>query len=129
MTDYKMTDEKRRRLTEKLLGECWHEWEWISGGGLVCKHCSIDLYGNNNLFYNKVMGKPDHHTFATDTDMLAVFRKIRDVGKWKKFLGYISHYWLKSDDVWESKTFEEWLFLDNPERACCLAAMWLEEQG
>lgn len=130
MTDYKMTDEKRKKLTEKLLGECWHEWEWISGGGLVCKHCSIDLYGNNNLFYNKVMGKPDHCTFATDTDMMAVFRKIRDKGKWSEFYRFTGKHWLKDDDAWErEEPLEVWLFMGSYERACCLAADFLEEQG
>ena len=118
-----MTDEMRKMLTE-FLGECWHEWGWVSGGGLVCKHCSIDLYGNNNLFHNKVMGKPDHRTFTTDADMMAVFRKIRDAKRWGAFREYAFLKWFDKPD----SVFSVWLFLDNPERACCLAAMWLEEQ-
>jgi hypothetical protein len=125
MTDYKMTDERRKLLTEKLLGECWHipkvnmePLAWVGGQGthcFICKRC-----GNPY----PITWQPS--TFTTDTDMLAVFRKIEGNGLWDFYMLFV-------DKVYrESKSYvglTAWLFLDNPERACCLAAMWLEEQG
>jgi hypothetical protein len=119
MTDYKMTDEKRKRLTE-LLGECWHEIKKVSICGeiplYVCKKCGTASY---------IL---DNRTFTNDIDMLAVFRKIRDVGKFNDFLLYCAEQAEKEDVIYADTVFV-WLFLDNPERACCLAAMFLEEHG
>ena len=101
MTDYKMTDEWRKKLTEFL--------------------------GSNMLY-----------TYDDDVSMLAVFRKIRDVGKWAIFYSRAMQIWYSEEeqdlesnleDYGYEACFSRWLFLDNPERACCLAAMWLEEQG
>jgi len=111
MTDYKMTDEKRKRLTEKLLDKCWHEWV-AKGVYTECSKC-----GEINLT------ETENRTFTTDADMLAVFRKIRDVGKWEKFRCFAFNETFDTRDE-----FTQWLFLDDPERACCLAAMFLEEQ-
>lgn len=104
MTEYKMTDEKRELLTEKLLGECWHSREtWYDcDNGVHCRR----------------------RTFTTDTDMLAVFRKIRDIGMWDPFIACAFHKY----DLGSMYGFTEWLFLDNPERALCIVSMWLEEQ-
>lgn len=107
MTDYKMTDEKRKMLT-KLLGERWHVpyrfWDYGCG----------------------MMREVTNRTFTTDADMLAVFRKIEGNGLWDFYMLFV-------DKVYrESKSYvglTAWLFLDNPERACCLAADFLEEQG
>jgi hypothetical protein len=108
MTDYKMTDEMRKKLTE-FLGERWHVpyrfWDYGCG----------------------MMREVTNRTFTTDTDMLAVFRKIRDKGIWNQFEPYC---WKKSElkGLEGLDEFMPWLFLDNPERACCLAVMFLEEQ-
>lgn len=118
MTDYKMTDEWRKLLTEKLLGECWHEWELTRHENHKCKHCGYISFRD---FF------PSQRSFATGTDMLAVFRKIRDVGKWVEFIGFVAKQMTLGS--MHAEHFMIWLFLDNPERACCLAAMWLEEQG
>ena len=116
MTDYKMTDERRKKLTEKLLGECWHEWV-AKGVYTECSKC-----GEINLT------ETENRTFTTDADMMAVFRAIRDKGIWNQFEPYC---WKKSElkGLEGLDEFMPWLFLDNPERACCLAVMFLEEQG
>ena len=121
MTDYKMTDERRKKLTEKLLGECWHEWGLIGSGNYKCKYCGYISFRD---FF------PSQRSFPTDTDMLAVFRKIRDVGKWSEFYRFTGKHWLKDDDAWErEEPLEVWLLMGSYERACCLAADFLEEQG
>ena len=117
MTDYKMTDEKRKMLTEKLLGGCWHEWV-AKGVYTECSKC-----GEINLT------ETENRTFTTINDRQAVFEKIRDVGEWTKFYRYAGKHWLQDEEAWKrDEPLEVWLFLDNPERACCLAAMFLEEQ-
>lgn len=129
MTDYKMTDEWRKKLTE-FLGECWHEEEphWW------CDYCQsekspvqVTYTEHCTLCGEEVVWREyKNRTFTIDTDMLAVFRKIEGNGLWDFYMLFV-------DKVYrESKSYvglTAWLFLDNPERACCLAAMWLEEQG
>jgi hypothetical protein len=116
MTDYKMTEEMRKLLTEKLLGGCWHEP--ISLTACTCQRTGIV----NSYIHCSNMNR----TFTTDANMMAVFRKIEGNGLWDFYMLFV-------DKVYrESKSYvglTAWLFLDNPERACCLAAMWLEEQG
>ena len=76
MTDYKMTDEWRKLLTEKLLGECWHEWELTRRENHKCKHCGYISFRD---FF------PSQRSFTTDTAMLAVFKKIGMRGSGKSF--------------------------------------------
>ena len=121
MTEYKMNDEWRKKLTEKLLGECWHiKKEPRTMAGYICEKCEDFIKWGSGYDVN------GNRIFTSDADMLAVFRKIEGNGLW-------DFYMLFADKVYrESKSYvglTAWLFLDNPERACCLAAMWLEEQG
>jgi len=122
MTEYKMTDEMRKRLTEELLGECWHEP--ISLTACTCQRTGIV----NSYIHCSNMNR----TFTTDANMMAVFRKIRDVGKWSEFDNFC--YRIYKSGVFTQTIdyiirYNPWLFLDNPERACCLAARFLEGQG
>ena len=125
MTDYKMTDEWRKLLTEKLLGECWHiKKEPRTMSGYICERCGDYTKWGSGYDVN------GNRTFTSDADMLAVFRKIRDVGKWDEFYWWSVKYFTESkDDIGGgNSSYMRWL-LDDPERACCLAAMFLEEQG
>jgi hypothetical protein len=119
MNEYKMTDEERKMLTEKLLGECWHEWGLIGSGNYKCKYCGYISFRD---FF------PSNRTFTTYTDMLAVFREIRDKGKLRDFINYVCSR-VEATIPRQPVYFMQWLFLDNPERACCLAADFWEEQG
>ena len=119
MTEYKMTDEMRKLLTEKLLEECWHNY--VINGNKLSK-CSCGMTGCN---VQEVCAK-ENCTFTTDLDMLAVFRKIRDIKKLRDFLVYVMDGIGSDIEDWDELMC--WLFLDNPERACCLAAMFLKEQ-
>lgn len=120
MTDCKMTEEKRKRLTE-LLGECWHEIKKVSICDeiplYVCKKCGAESY---YILDNRI--------FTNDIDMMEVIRAIRDKGKLLDFINYVC-YCVEVTIPRQPVYFMQWLFLDNPERACCLAAMFLEEQG
>ena len=122
MTDYKMTDERRMILTEKLLGECWHiKKEPRTMSGYICERCGDYTKWGSGYDVN------GNRTFTSDADMLAVFRKIRDAGKWVEFIGFVAKQMTLGS--MHAEHFMIWLFLDNPERACCLAADFLEEQG
>lgn len=114
MTEYKMNNEMRKMLTEKLLEECWHEP--ISLTACTCQRTGIV----NSYIHCSNMNR----TFTTDANMLAVFRKIRDIGMWDPFIACAFHKY----DLGSMYGFTEWLFLDNPERALCIVSMWLEEQ-
>lgn len=128
MTDYKMTDEWRKLLTEKLLGECWHiKQEPRTMAGYVCEKCGDYIKWGSGYDVN------GNRIFTTDADMLAVFRKIRDIGKLSKFDMFCQDIFLEYtgyDNICDMcNEYQNWLFLDNPERACCLAADFLEVQG
>lgn len=73
-----------RQLTI-YLGECFHEWYWIPGGGLACKNCPIDLYRKDDIRYEQVIPVPQNRTFTTPTDLFAVYGKIYADGKWDDF--------------------------------------------
>lgn len=107
MTDYKMTDE-RKEVLAKFLGYKQKSGCWVDDLNII-------------------------HYLCEDSDMLAVFRKIRDKGKLSKFDMFCQDIFLEYtgyDNICDMcNEYQNWLFLDNPERACCLAAMWLEEQG
>lgn len=121
------SDASLLELTE-VLGECWHEISFHSDETSIWYECSC--LGNKKPLCSDDLEEHQNRTFTTDTDMLAVFRAIRDKGKWSEFSRYAGKHWLKDEDAWNEETpFEVWLFLDNPERACVLAAMWWEEQG
>jgi len=99
-----MTDEQRKRLTG-YLGECWDADKRLGG----------DL---------------PNRTFDTDVDMMALFRKMVDNGKWfsceNSFWDYAFFVW-RADRDNDQRDYSAWLFYD-PARFCCLVAQWLEER-
>ncbi len=103
MTDYKMTPEYQKILTE-MLGECWI-----------------------NVDYNEQypLGNKMNCSFTTDSDMMKVFRWLVDNGKWVKFFMWADRKYWKTDSV-EGITLVPWLFYDS-ERFCCLAAQAKKE--
>lgn len=120
MTDYKMTDEMRKRLTEFLGEKREPPYEY---------RCYGKIRDSNETNNCHIFGGGERF-FDNDDDMLVVFRKIRDVGKWSEFYRFTGKHWLKDDDAWErEEPLEVWLFMGSYERACCLAADFLEEQG
>lgn len=114
---YKLDDDRRKLITEKLLGEKWHDVV-IEDGSYVCKTCGIVAQSCLTAcsFYCR--------TFTTDTDMMVVFRKLVDTGKYDIFKFTIK---TKLTFVLPIGTFkEEWLFYE-PERFCWLVSEWMKE--
>lgn len=111
----------KRYLTEKVLGECWHKWEWIPGGGMKCKCCTINLYKKDDVRYEQVIPVPQNPTFTTITDLLALYEVMGKVGKWVEFKQFASH---RPDNF--GVDFDSWLFCLNapdqiPERCMMVA--------
>jgi hypothetical protein len=121
---YKLTDERRKILTEKVLGECWHEVTIGYHDGMVSK-CSCGARGCMARFE---CGK-NNRLFTTDTDMMAVFRKLVDTGGWftvnNCFWDYSFFNWREDRDN-DQRDYSAWLFY-NPERFCWLCSEWLKE--
>jgi len=78
MTDYTLTEERKKRITEKLLDECWHDYEVLIGNVRRCSKC--DKLGGNN------------RSFLTPDDMYAVRAKLREKGLWGEFYWYGPSY-------------------------------------
>ncbi len=118
---YKITEEQRKLLTEEVLGECFHELhhnenQWECGDSTCCK-CKEKFYFPKRI-------STSNYTFTTVDDMIAVFRAIRDKEKWLSFEAFSIVYWRNGK---YNCNWTEWLFLDNPERACVLAAEFWKE--
>ena len=103
MTDYTINNDDRKLLTEKLLGECWHE------GGSIDGHC-IRCF--KYLYKNRAFTNPD--------DQHKVFKKLVEEDKWVGF------FWknLVMGSVPEDIAY---LFI-NPERFNKLVADYLKEE-
>ena len=102
-----MTDVQRKALKE-YLGEPYatSEYTVANNGDLVS--------------VRTVIGE---HSFTTDADMMALFRKLVN----SLNFGAFQNFAYKRFDDPKNYTLIEWLFY-NPERFCCLVAQWLEER-
>ena len=120
-----MTEEQREVLT-LYLGECLHEnasntyhpWKCSCG-----EEARDSVYLENHI-------EESNRTFDTDADMMALFRKTVDNGKWfsceNSFWDYAFFVW-RADRDNDQRDYSAWLFYD-PARFCCLVAQWLEER-
>ena len=81
-----MTDEQRKALT-KYLGECWHEFvvafppvepEQIPVRGHKCKHCG-------KYWPTKIRDGHGSRTFDNRNDMMDLYQKVYEDGKWGSF--------------------------------------------
>ncbi len=132
---YKMTDEYRKILTE-MIGECRHE-----DNSLGMPHSILIQYDNFEGRYqineykchkcSKNFTLKDIRTYTTDSDMMKVFRTLKEElwVDWFNFKYFAKVKWEK--DFWERKEelrepFEYWLMSD-AERFCCLTAMAKKE--
>ena len=102
-----MTDEQRKALKE-YLGEPYatSEYTVANNGDLVS--------------VRTVIGE---HSFTTDADMMALFRKMVDYLNFGAFQNFAYKYF----NEYPNYTFTEWLFYD-PSRFCRLVAQWLKEK-
>ena len=131
---YKITIGQKKLLTEKLLGECWHDLdETYVGDGVHPMSYTIYFCHKCGLSQNR---KPiDNRTFTTISDRQAVFEKLWEKLKWNDFVYYalgkfysqtINGPILFYRDA--NPYFIRWLCIDNSERACCLVAEFMEEK-
>ena len=85
-------------MTEKVLGECWHDGTSILMAGYHCKKCDKIFTCNR--------------TFTTEADMMELYRQIEKDGKWDSFSESQFNYW---DDLFpfqksDKLGFMQWLF-------------------
>lgn len=114
MTDYNLTTEDRKKLTE-FLGECWHT-NYISEEG-KCYDCKkkIDFI---NIF--------NRRTFTTPDEQHAVFCKLVETKRWNKFKDYFfENVWRFENNVCDYD-WDVALFI-NPKRFCKLVNDYLKE--
>jgi hypothetical protein len=124
MTDYKMTAEYQKILTE-MIGECRHEkvsCEKIPDTSYAIYRCSCGAGGDSYaLKYH--LENNGNRSFTTDPDMMKVFRWLVDEEKWEKIRNYLMKYYgfaLLQDNT-TLKDYIAWLFYD-AERFNVLAA-------
>lgn len=85
MNEYKLTDQHQRVLTEKVLGECDHQWIYKEPDLSImdCHKCGV------------VVKTEDAHnrTFKTGNDLIAVKEAIERSGEWDSFSYYAFEKW------------------------------------
>jgi hypothetical protein len=112
---YKITEDDRKLLTGEVLGECNKDYcEDDPDHGVSCPDARNGCAGLKS------------RTFTTDQDRTDLFRKLVELGKWHRFERsvYYNHYKYKLVFI----DYTQWLFIDNPERACCLVAEFWREK-
>jgi hypothetical protein len=122
---YTLTDEQKKALT-LMMGECWHEpynaGQLTWGGGYhnwFCSKCK-----------KKIGADGWHRTFASDKDMLDLFRWLVDKGKWEQFYWLAFEYLLDTGDGetgFGDPFIAKELFLGDPKRACWLVSQAREK--
>lgn len=112
MTDYTLTKEARRELTEKVLGKCWHTWVDKPGEhpDCVCSYCGCSAYGNGN-----------ERSFDNPADAHALVVAMIKNGWWNSFHEYADDIYLSPEAIGDCSHsgFTAWLLID-PERFCWL---------
>jgi hypothetical protein len=117
--NYTLTDDDRKLLTEKVLGECWHErgtkgrfnpytktetWE--------CGKC-----GNKGT---------DNRSFATLQDRHDLAEALMEKRLWGDFESSAYGEWIESS-IMELNSFAYWLLVEQPERFAILCCLFMEE--
>jgi len=73
-----MTEDDKKLLTEKLLGECWHEF----------KSSAYFSFPDRCLTCGKLITSLSRRTFTTWTDLGDVKDKLVVTGEWEEFLTF-----------------------------------------
>jgi len=121
-----MTDDRRRMLTEEVLGECWH-------GGYTDGVTPDGQWRMCTCGYAYII--PEKHrnrTFATWKDLGDLKEKIVEMGEWDGFWMYAATEFKEVQHkagkvVWRKSEMSNWLM--NPIRFPELVVGWIKERG
>jgi len=86
MSNERLTDETRKRLTE-FLGECWHKYVWVIKEDKLSKFGCWECAGCNHATQYHERQKRNR-SFTTEADLMALYRAIWKEGKWGEFENY-----------------------------------------
>jgi hypothetical protein len=81
-----MTQDDCKLITEKLLGECWHEGYWY------CPYCKMEVSSQRVTYEEQCdtclqyVTWEENRTFQDPQDFFACFEKLVELGEWKRFL-------------------------------------------
>jgi len=76
-----LSDEERRYITEKVLGECWHD---ISKETYSCRTCGM----SRAEIYMQPFAVSDNRTLTTHSDLAEVYGKLVENGEGGEFWRY-----------------------------------------
>jgi len=112
-----LTDDEKRYITEKVLGECWHE-SFVNECN-QCKNCNV--WKKRFAEWNR--------TFTTHQDLAEVYGKLVESGEWEEFQLFLA----KKFNSWRMDSgLTAWLFcLSSPseiEGMMVRVAEWWEQQ-
>jgi hypothetical protein len=102
-----LTDADRKKLTE-FLGECWHHITDHCVAGVWKHWWECDCGEKRFIDYIQALGHATNCTFTTEADMLAVYRKLVETGKWDEFCGEAHKCKYNPPYAWND--FFAWLF-------------------
>jgi hypothetical protein len=115
-----MTQDDCKLITEKLLGECWHE-ENVLTTTWPCHKCGVEPCHNR--------------TFTTPQDFFACFEKLVELGEWDESFGkFCLEQEMETYPQSLSEAilhFSKWVISRTESghyRLCCLIAEWLKEK-
>ena len=113
--DYKLTHNEKKRITEKLLGECYHEIEDKGPYASTCSKCSLTFGAIHTSDWDPA---GFNRSFNTPKDAHDILVKLVDDWKWKSFADkYFLHH---SIDIIK--------ILYIPEKFCWFISEWLKEE-
>lgn len=119
-----MTDDCRKRLTE-FLGECFHD-ENIAKDRLGYSFAICEKCGANRAAVT-------FRTFDTEQDMMALYRRLWEKGKWEVFDDFATSEYLKTPTpgMKTDADYSAWLFClsgEDYEQRCQIVAEFMEEK-
>ncbi len=115
-------------LTERVLGECWHEWIKRPEVGLQAKCSCGMLYDVTSYNRADILYIHRNRTFDNRNDLLDLYEAIYRDGKWKEFeteifeRAFIPYYYKEAKAI---NNFNAWLFClssEGYEDRCKMAA-------
>jgi hypothetical protein len=125
--NYTLSEAAKKRLTEKLLGECWHEEDVTlyleKSPSVICK-CRC-------LKCGKRFWQSDKRSFTVPDDRQALCEKLMENGQWERFAERaITQYMIDVETDGFAKTADimYYLLIEQPERFCWLCDSFIQER-